>query len=280
MKNKILFIALMAATILIGVSSCKRDFPITASVQKTDGMAYLSIVHASPNFRKLFNARDSFNVFINGQKITGFTPATTPAFMTFGATFPNNSTGFGYIAVPPGQQQIKLSVSGLVNADSIPIITLTKTFLANHQYSLIITDSIQSLRDSSQIFMEDVYKFPPTNGYYNLRFVNTVWNDTANADLYSYAKNAIIYRDFKPGSASAFTEIGVNLQTTDTLYVTRTLPQKVSDTIRFSLRTVLAKITFPAGSQKSYTLYYRGDFTIPTVPANVKARTITYYRQE
>ena len=270
----------MAATILIGISSCKRDFPITASVQKMDGMAYLSIVHASPNFRKIFNAKDSFNVFINGQKITGFTPATTPAFMTYGATFPNTSTGFGYIAVPAGQQQIKLSVSGLINADSIPIITLTKTLLANHQYSFIITDSINSLRDSSQMFMEDIYVFPPTVGYYNVRFVNAVVNDTAKVDLYSYARNGVIYNNIRPDSASAFSQIGVNLQVTDTLYVTRSLATGVSSTTPLAQRTILAKMAFQAGNQKSYTVYYRGDFTIPTVPANVKARAITFYRHK
>ena len=280
MKNKILLTALIGAILMVGFTACKRDFPITASVQKAEVMAYLSIVHASPNFRKIFNAQDSFNVFINGQKITGFTPATTPAFMTFGATYPNTSTGFGYIAVPAGQQQIRLSVSGKVNPDSINILTLNKTMLANHQYSFIITDSINSLRDSSKMFMEDVYNFPPTVGYYNIRFVNAVVNDTAMADLYSYARNGIIYNNIRPDSATAFTQIGVNLQVTDTLYITRSLAKGVPSTTPLAQRTILAKMAFQAGSQKSYTVYYRGDFSIPIVPANTKARTITFYRHE
>ena len=280
MKNKIVVTAIIFAATLIGISSCKRDFPITASVKTTEGTAYLAIVHASPNFRKLFNAKDSFNVFINGQKITGFTPNTTSPFMTFGATFPSTSSGFGYIAIPAGQQQIKLSVSGVINADSIPIVTFNKTLLANRRYSFIITDSIKSLRDSSQMFMEDKYSFPPTVGYYNVRFVNAVVNDTAKVDLYSYAKNGVIYSNIRPDSATAFSQIGVNQQVSDTLYVTRSLASGVSSTTPLSQRIILAKMSFGAGNQKSYTVYYRGDFSIPTVPANAKARSITFYRHE
>ncbi|HEY8660563.1 MAG TPA: DUF4397 domain-containing protein [Chitinophagaceae bacterium] len=278
MKNKLLYSTLFFAVALISLSSCKRDFPITASVQTTEGTAYLAVVHASPNIRKIFNAQDSFNVFINGEKISGFTPGTISPFMTYGATFPSTSSGFGYFEVTPGQLQIKLSVSGKVNPDSIEIITLNRTLLAGHQYSFIITDSITSLRDSSRMFIEDIYRFPPTVGYYNLRFVNAVVNDTAKVDLFSYAKNGVIYSGIRPDSATAFNQIGANLQVTDTLYITRTLATGVPSSTPLSQRTILAKMSFAAGNQKSYTVYYRGDFTLPTT--NAKSRAITFYRHE
>jgi len=278
MKKNILFIAIILATTMIGIFSCKRDYSLVATTKTTEGTSYLAIVQASPNFRNIFNMPDSFNVFINGQKISGFAPGTASPFVTYGTTFPSTNTGFGYIAIPSGPQQIKFSVSGVINADSIPITTFTKTFLPDHQYSFIITDSINSLRDSSQIFLDDVYNFPPTTGYYNLRFVNAVLNDTASVDLYSYARNGVIYSKVSPGGTTAFSQIGVNIQTSDTLYVTRSLATGVSSTTPLSQRTILAKMAFGAGNQKSYTIYYKGDFSLPV--SNKKGRSLSFYRHE
>ncbi|ERR1035437_22842 len=281
MKKNILFIAIILAAMLIGYSSCKRDFSLTSPVKTTEGTSYLAIIDASPNFRRIYNLPDSFNVFINGQKITGFTPGTVSPFMTFGATFPSTTTGFGYVAVPPGLQQIKFSVSGKINPDSIAIATFNKTFLPDQQYTFMITDSIQSTRDSSQIFLQDVYNFPPTIGYYNLRFIHAVLNDTLGktVDLFSYAKNAVIYSNLKPGAVTAFSQIGVNLQVTDTLYVTRSLATGVSSTTPLSSRLILAKMSFQAGSQKSYTVYFRGDINL-TATTNIKSRALSFYRHE
>jgi len=44
-------------------------------------------------------------------------------------------------------------------------------------YSLIITDSIKSARDSSQIFVQDSW-INPAPGYINVRLVHAVLNDT------------------------------------------------------------------------------------------------------
>lgn len=281
MKKHISYFAIIGALMLLGYSSCKKGFTLQAPVHNTDGTAYLAIIDASPNFRYIFNQPDSFNVFINGIKITGFNQASTQKFMTYGATFPSTTSGFGYVAVPPGAQQIKLSLSGPTLADSVTLATFTKNFLPNQQYTFMITDSVNSSRDSSQIFLQDVYTFPPTRGYYNLRFIDAVLNDTAGlkVDLYSYAKNAVIFSNITPGGTSAFTQVGVNLQTTDTLYVTRSLATGRPSSTPLAARTILAKMAFGAGDQKSYTVYFRGDINI-TATSNVKSRQLSFYRHE
>lgn len=273
MKKNIL--VLIISILLIQLSSCERDYTLLDPVQRTDGLSYLAIIDASPNFRTIFGQPDSFNVFINGNKISGFTPGSKPPVLTFGATFPSTTTGFGYVAIPSGPQQIKLSVSGVNNADSIPIVTFNKVFEPDKQYTFMITDNIKSANDSAQIFVEDDYTFPPTDGYYNLRFIDAVTNDTAAVDLFSYARNAVIFSNVTPGGISAFTQLGSNLQTTDTLYVTRTASSKTP----LSARTILGKMAFQAGNQKSYTVYLRGDFTI-TDKSNLKFLSMSFYRHK
>lgn len=277
MKKNNLYGLIIIATIF-SLASCKRDFTLVATTESPNGMAYLAVIDASPNFRKIFNKPDSFNIFVNDEKISGYAPGAASQFMTFGQAYPPTTTGFGYVAVSPGTKQIKLSLSSATKADSVPIVTFTKTLLANHQYSFIITDSVKSSRDSSQMFVEDIYSFPPTLGYYNVRFVNAVWNDTANVDLYSYARNAVIYSKIAPGGITSFSQIGANLQSTDTLYVTRSLATGVPTSTPLSQRTILAKMAFQAGNQKSYTVYYQGDFNLPA--SNKKSRSLSFYRHK
>jgi hypothetical protein len=128
----------------------------------------------------------------------------------------------------------------------------------------MITDSIKSTRDSSRIFVEDVYK-TPSPGYVNIRFINTVIKDTGKVDLFSYAKGATIATRIKPDSMSGFLSIGFNPQTPDTFYITRTLPKDTAAPL--SWRTVLAKMVFNStnvanlSTQRTVTLYYKGDTT-------------------
>jgi hypothetical protein len=95
MRNNFLLISMVFVAVTVSNFSCKRDYSLVATNKTTGGTSYLAIVHASPNFRNIFNMPDSFNVFINGDKISGFNPGTASPFMSYGATFPPNSTGFG-----------------------------------------------------------------------------------------------------------------------------------------------------------------------------------------
>jgi hypothetical protein len=170
--------------------------------------------------------------------------------LTYNSNFPTVSSGYGFVAVAPGQDAIKLSVAGTVNPDSIPIIKLNKTLQPNQLYSLIITDSLSSGRDSSQIFVPDFYQ-QPTTGFYNLRFVHAVLNDTAGKaiDVWSTRSNRYLFTNIKPGTVTAFTQYPYNGLYSDTLYVRRTGTGQGLDTLN--------SINF--SNQRTYTLYFKGN---------------------
>ena len=267
-KNKA-FITLVLAGSLFSMNSCKRDFTLKSSTQSTDGTALLKIINASPNFRSIYNAPDSFNVFVNGTKVTGFTPGGSGNYiLTYGAQFPTVSSGYGYISVPPGTDDIKLTLGGVINADSIPVATFTKTLLPNASYSFIITDSIKSPRDSSQIFVQDVFT-QPNPGFYNLRIIHAVLNDTAGKliDIWSTRTNRNLAINLKPGAVTAFAQLPYNQLLTDTFYVRRS-----GTAINLAF---LNSASFSNG--RTYTLLYRGDGNLST---GTKAKgLVTYVHQ-
>jgi len=268
MKNNILIIAVIVTVVLGGLYSCNRDYTLKSPVQTTSGTAYLKIVDASPNFRNVLNQADSFNVFVGGNKISGFTPGGTVSWLTFGSIYPTVSSNYGYVSIPAGSQVIKLSVPGVLLADSVAITSLTKTFLPDQLYTLMITDSIASTRDSSQIFVQDSY-LQPVVGYFNLRFIHAVLNDTAGKmiDIYSTRTNRSIFTNVKPGSISTFTQYPFNAVLSDTLYVRRSgSPAIVLDTLN--------TVSFSNG--RTYTLYYRGDGTT-NYNTNTKRRHLATY---
>jgi len=266
MKKNILFSTLALVAVIIGFYSCKRDYTLKAPVTTTEGLAYLRIVNASPNFRSILNAPDSFNVIINGNKVTGYTPSST-LLMTYGSTFPAASSNYGYIALEPGTDEIKLS-AGYLNPDSLPIISLTKTLAANTYYTFMITDSVKSTRDSSKIFIQDNFT-TPTSGYFNLRFIHAVLNDTVGKtiDIWSTRTNRFIYTNVKPGTITSFTAYPYNAIFSDTLYVRRHNSGYVHDTL-----ATLNTVSF--SNQRTYTLYYRGN---AGVASGSKSRSLATY---
>ncbi|MDQ6814961.1 MAG: DUF4397 domain-containing protein [Bacteroidota bacterium] len=265
MKKYSWIIVIMVASIS-SFYSCKRDYTMRSPYSTTEGSSYLRIIDAAPNFRNIFNAPDSFNVLINGSKVAGYTPGAA-LVMTFGSNFPSISSGYGYIAVPPGTQEIKIS-TGILNPDSVSIARFSKTFEANKYYTFIITDSIKSNRDSSQIFLQDVYT-QPESGFFNLRFIHAVLNDTAGKSVDIYSKRAAgnIFTNVKPGTISPFSKLPYTPFMNDTLYVRRagstTLTLDTLNTVSFI-------------NQRTYTLFYRGDGTSNS-NSNVKRRHLATY---
>jgi hypothetical protein len=207
-------------------------------------------------------------VFVGGQKATSYTPGTS-VVMTYNSIYPTVSSAYGYVSVPAGTQQIKLSVAGVNIADSIPIQTFTKTLVANQLYSFIITDSINSTtRDSSQIFVKDSFQ-TATIGYFNLRFIHAVWNDTTakNVDIWSTRNNRYIFTNVKPGTVTSFAQYPYNAIYNDTFYVRRSgNPAVTLDTLN--------AVGF--SNQRTYTLYYKGDANINS-NTNVKRRHLATY---
>lgn len=264
MKKDILA-GISVCCIIAGITfaACKRDYDTAAGYNTPNGAAYLRIVHAAPNFRNMYSVPDTFNVLLNGTKVTGFVPGGAP-LLTYGNIFPTVSSANGYITVPAGTQEIKLSL-GALNPDSVSIIRFTKALVPNAHYSLVITDSINSDKESAQIFIRDTIN-KPTVGYFNVRFIHTVWNDTTgkSVDIWSTRNNRYLFSNIKPGSVTSFATFGYNSQLNDTLFVRR------SGT-GYTLAT-FNNVAF--SNQRTYTLYYKGDGTLIT---GTRARGLTTY---
>ena len=261
MKKVLSYAALLAAGMMT-IIACEKQADQTATVTSAQDMAFVSVIHASPNFRQLFNAPDSINIFINNQKVNG-------AFITYAGTFPaSGSSRSGYIAVPPGLQNIKLSVAGVVKADSIPLTTLSNIFTKGQKYTLIITDSIQNTRNLSKMLLPDLYS-RPNAGSFNLRFVNAVATDTAGAmvSVFSTRRNAHIFNSVAQGSVVNFQSLPYNIQLNDTLYIRRPGSTYNLDTLN--------NVSF--SNQKTYTLIYRGD---GRTNVGTKARALVTYLHE
>lgn len=267
MKKYILVPGIILVAAIIGFVSCKRDFALKNPVTTTEGTAFLRIIDVSPNFRNIYGLPDSFNVYVNGVKITGYT-AGTPLIMTYNAIYPNVSTNYGYVSVPAGTMEIELTI-GAVKPDSVTIKAFTKTLVANQMYTFMITDSLNSTRDSSKIFVQDSYAAAPTS-YFNLRFIHAVLNDTVGKaiDIWSTRANRYIFSNIKPGAISSFTAYPYNATYSDTLYVRR------SDATHFPLDT-LNTVNF--SNMRTYTLYYKGDGTTRNTTANPKGRHLATY---
>ena len=243
MKKILSYTAILTA-VMMTIIACEKKADRTADFTSAENMALVSVIHASPNFRQIFNAPDSINVFVNNKKVNG-------AFITYGGTFPTPSTSLsGYFGVPPGLQNIKITVAGTITPDSIPLTTLSNIFNAKQKYSLIITDGIKSLRDSSKILLPDVYS-KPVAGNFSLRFVNAISTDTAGAtvSVFSTRRNAHIFTSVVQGGVVNFQSLPYNAQLNDTLYIRRPGSTYNLDTLN--------NVSF--SNQKVYTLIYRGD---------------------
>lgn len=241
MKKILSYFSILAAGIVL-FSACKKETDIKAQYSTTEENAFVRIVHASPFFRNVFNAPDSINVFVNNVKVNG-------PLITYAGLFPATGTAFGYFAVPTGLLNVKLTVGGVVNPDSIPLTTFAKVVTKGQYYSFILTDDIKNPNDSAKIILQDFYT-KPSNGNYSLRFVHAVLNDTAgkNIDVFSTRRNANIYNNIKPGQIVNFSNYPYNSQLSDTLYVRR------AGTLQ-TLATTIASF----GNQRAYTMVYRGD---------------------
>jgi len=286
MKKYILITLFLAGTIVAALS-CKKSFTVRNPYQLADAnMAYLKIVHASPNFGTIWGKPDSFNIFINGAKVNG-------TFLSYNGVFPTAvyqaSPGIAntYFAVQPGAVQIKLTVPGTgANTDSLAIMSVTKNLVGGKLYSYILTDSIKAVRDSAQMFVQDNFT-SALPGYVNLRFAHAVLNDTAGTtvDVFSYARNTTIFTKIKPDSVTSFQLLGFNIQSLDTFYATRT---PATSSTPLSGRTILAKMIFTgnailsnpsapaqgAANLRTFTLYYKGDGNLTS---GTRARALTSY---
>ncbi|MFT4204852.1 MAG: hypothetical protein QM610_13185 [Chitinophagaceae bacterium] len=236
----------------------------------------------SPNFQTLVNSTDSFDVLVNGEKVNGASLGYTSLFpVSTSAT--STAVNDLYMMVDPGDATIQL-----VDQSSSVLATFTKTLNAGSYYSLNLTDSLFSSRDSAKIFVQDnFYNSIFLDGYAKFRFINAVTTDSTSpstgkttVDVYSYARNAVVFSAIKPDSITVFSNFSVNLGVADTFYVTRTPAS--TGTVLLSQRVILAKIALTPqtssvtgiADNRAYTLYYYGDGTLSS---GTTARAVTYY---
>lgn len=262
MKKLLSYTALLATGLLV-FASCEKQTDRIADYTTTESSSFIRVIHASPSFRQVFTAPDSIHLYLNNAKVNG-------AQLTYGGVFPASSTtGFGYIAVPAGLQNVKLTVAGRVNPDSIPLALFTRLTSAGQRYSFIITDDIKSARDSSRMILPDV-SVKPNPGNFRLRFVNAIANDTAgtSVSIFSARRNGNIFNSIPPGGVVDYQTQPYNSQLNDTLYVRR--PGST-----FNL-AVINGASF--SNQRSYTMIYRGYGGIITT--GTKGRTLVTYLDE
>ncbi len=257
MKKILSYIILLTGGMMV-FSACKKESNIKAEYTNVEGSAFVRVIHASPFFRTVFNAPDSINVFVNNAKVNS-------GLITYAGLFPASGTNFGYIAVQPGLVNVRLSVAGVVNPDSIALTTFSKVITGGQYYSIIMTDNIKSARDSSKVFLQDVYN-KPSNGNYSIRFVHAVLNDTVgkNIDIFSARRNANIYNNIAPGQIVNFTSFPYNSQVSDTFYVRRA----------GTLQNLAISNTVSYGNQRAYTVVYRGNADLTS---GTKARTLASF---
>jgi hypothetical protein len=265
----------------VAAYACKKTFIINTPYQVVDSTkAYLKIIHASPFFRLSTGAQDTFNVYLGNIRLNNV------SFLTYGGLFPNavnpntSTITNTYMAVPAGLQQFHFSIPGVIKQDSVQLFAFTKNLNPGSFYTLLITDSILLKRDSSRIFVQDVFT-TPLPGNISLPFIHAVLNDTVGkkVDVFSYARNTTILTNIPPDSTTAFQSLGYNTGVVDTFYVTRSLAPGQPSNTPLANRTILAKLPFStkltgASPQRVFTLYYKGNANLTT---GTKARTLSSY---
>jgi Domain of unknown function (DUF4397) len=253
MKKNISLIIIFSIAGLIW--SCAKKIDLVDPVSGTDGLAFIKVADFSPAFSQVVNGRDSFNVYINGNKVNG-------PFLTYGSFFP--STTNPYLGVPAGPQSIRITVNGVLTPDSITLATFNKTLAAGAYYSFILTDSLLKTDESKQIFVQDNFT-PADLEHFSLRFIHAILNDTLgkNVDIYSTRYAANIFSDISTGTTTAFTTQAYTLLT-DTLIVRR--PGILYELARLN--------TVSFNRQRAYTLVYKGQ---PASTTGTKARSLTTY---
>jgi Domain of unknown function (DUF4397) len=266
----------LATSCLICMMACEKKLDMVGDYEPAganSSSAYLKIIHAAPNFRAIFNAQDTFNVFVNNTKLT-------PAPLTYNGRFPfsvnatTNTITATYAAVPAGDLQIRLSNPGLDLSDSFTVATITKNLQAGKYYSLLITDSINLSRDSSQIFLNDQLPSETRQGYMNIRFIHAAMNSTDTIDLFSFARNANIASNIKPGDITSFLELRYSPGAPDSLFVRKRISATTPGPILAKFALNAANIGGGSLDKRSYTIMFKGDANLSS---GTKSRSMIGY---
>lgn len=252
MKKIIGLIAIGAFTIS-ALSSCEKDDSKHVSYTPTLDPSYLKVVHISPNFRQVFNTADSFNVYLDDEKLSG-------SFLTFNGGFPAVTANINtYAEVRQGIHKVTLKSS----LNESTILFLPRTLLQGEKYSFLITDSVDRNNAYSNMWLKDDFTIPDT-GKISLRFVHAVMNDTVGkaVDVYSKRYDANIFSGILKKGVTPFVEFPYTTQL-DTLTVRRAGTTNAL--------AVFNSASF--GRKRVYTIVYKGN----TVTTGTKGKNILIY---
>ena len=236
------------------VYSCSKKWDLIDPAAKTDGLAFIKFVDASPNFRTVFKGADSFNVFVNGLKLNG-------AFLTYASVFPT-ATNL-YAGLPAGIQSIRIATNGKNTPDSITLATITKTMVAGSYYSLFLTDSGLSTIEGKQMWLKDNFALTDTS-HFTIRFVDAVLDDAGPVDVYSVNNGANIFTNISPGTATPFISLPYNI---------------VADSLKIrsaGTQTPIATVISGYTRSRAYTVLYRGSL----IGTGTKARVATAFAND
>ncbi len=247
------------ATLLLGCEKKVVEVVAFEEAGMEGNFAHIRFVHASPNLATIAGTTtEAVDIRVGNQKING-------AALAYGGLWPNNFPTT-YAAVAPGQQDIKVSLRGTTNFDSIALVTLNANLEQGKYYSFIVSDNVvAAANDSARIFVEDNF-VTPAEGRVVLRFAN-VLNDTAadkRVNVFSFRRNANLFTAVDANSITAFSnQPFINIP--DTLVIRRTSDPTVE----------LARInTITYSNRRVYTIYARGNTAMAT---GAKARGLVWY---
>jgi hypothetical protein len=267
MKKLNIPFAIAALAIVSGFFSCKRDIALKdPGVPASANSAFITFIDVAVNIDAVLNAKaDTFNILLNGVKSTGYTAGTAPV-MNMGNSYPLSGTLTGYAEVAAGAQTIKFT-RGVNTLDSVLFYSFNETLQPNSYYTLLVTDSIQSGQDEKRMFLKDVFTLTDSSSY-NMRFVNTVLNDTGAVDVYSARQAKTIFANVKPGAVVDFAKFTASF-TSDTLTCRRAGTSTTLDVLNTALLYGL----------RTFTLVYEGDAKNATAKDPKRHHLVTYYNR-
>ncbi|MET0300098.1 MAG: DUF4397 domain-containing protein [Flavitalea sp.] len=269
--SKYIFVLLMVAG-SVWIGSCKKPLDVVGEydINSNNTSAYLKFIHASPNFRSIWNTADTLNLFVNNTRLNS-TSLSYGAIFPFSVNASTSTISATYAMVPAGAVQIKLSVPGAENSDSFPVLNLDRNLIAGNHYTFLLTDSIQNQRDSSKIFLIDSATAPELPGYYNLRFIHVAATDSV--DVFSYARNANIISRVKRNGVTDFLMLSYNAGVPDTIMVRKSVTPAGTGPILAKYPLNAANIGSGSLEKRTFTIYYQGDTSL----TGAKAPTVRSY---
>lgn len=248
MKKYFVFPGLLIGAITI-FFACKKEYKLTATGNIPDsGIAGLKIVHLSPKFTAINSKPDGLDIFFGATKVNG-------PILKFGTAYPAIGSVNTYAAVPSGDQNIKVTVGGIVTSDSLSVNTFKETLQEDELYTLLITDNLTGSSTGKNIWLHDVLPAPAA-GTISIRFVNMVLNAPATDSPYLFSKrrNLKLFSLVQKDSVTTFAGFPT-IPSLDSFYVRLA---NVKDTKHNDSTVATLLMTTNMADQSAYTLYFAG----------------------